>query len=124
MDRRSPSFADRMTESLIAEVRTLSSALAEMNAETRNLRDTVGALSKIIKDGNGQAPLLTRVLLLEKAYEDAIKRVAAAEAALLQVTKDDKQARIEKSKSRWSFYATIVPGILALIGTILALIIK
>lgn len=121
---RNADFKSGIIQSLLAETRDVSVALASFASDLKSLRETVILLSKILKDGNGQASLMTRFSLLERTVLDLDVKNSSNKAAIDKIDQEARMDKREESKSRWVFYGTMIPGILALAGSILALALR
>lgn len=94
------------TDLSVAEIRRDVQGLTrDMQAITRNV-DTV---LKIIRDGNGQKPLLIRVELLEG-------QLAAIGATMADVRKALETRQIEDTKGRWQIVSVMISGLIALVS--------
>lgn len=51
-------------------IQDMTTTIAEMKVEIKNLEKTVNSLAHIVRDGNGQKPLTTRIAVLETEVED------------------------------------------------------
>jgi|SRR5580704_2071062 hypothetical protein len=121
--RRLPSEGGA-AESLFIELRDNSMAIASFNSELRNARESLALISRIVKDGNGQPALVTRMSVLEKTVNDLVVIVNRLEAQQRDLVKEDKADIRETKGQRLKFYGMITPAILAMIVSILTLIIK
>lgn len=129
-----------LVQSLIGEVRDNSVALAAFSAELKNIRENVNHLTKILKDGNGQESVMTRLSLVEKAVEeldedriedrdDFIKKMddMADELSNLKKTleeqrKENSQERVAIRGQKFQFWGTIIVAVLALAAAALNLL--
>jgi len=94
------------TDLSVAEIRRDVQGLTrDIQALTKNV-DTV---LKIIRDGNGQKPLLIRVELLEG-------QLVALNATMAEVRKALESREIEDTKGRWQIVSVFVSGMIALIS--------
>jgi hypothetical protein len=101
------------TDLSVAEIRRdVQDLTRDVQSLTRNL-DTV---LKIIRDGNGQPPLLIRVTLMERTIADFT-------ATLTDVRKALEIRSIEETKGKWNLVAVIITGLLALMSATVSAII-
>lgn len=120
-----------LIQSLLTEMRDNAVALSALSADMKNLREVVTTLSKILKDGNGQPSLVTRMTLVEKNLEDmaeSINRnaegIGKAQDSVRAIEMADKEGARQMKGERLRFWASIIPGILAMVGAIIAMYLK
>ncbi len=88
---------------------SLETAVGEIRRDVADALCDLQSLTRIIRDGNGQDPLIVRVALLERAMSDA--------AASLREVREAINARmLEVDKGRWHLLAVIVAGVLSLLS--------
>ena len=84
-----------LLEALVANTQSTDINLERLSQESLSHKEDLKRLLRVVVDGNGQAPILTRIALLEQKATD---------------TRDD----LEKFKSRWwQLVIATLPGILA-----------
>ena len=99
-----------LTQSLLGEIRDNATSLAVLKEKFDVLAENMEVLSKIIRMGNGQESLLTRVALLEKSL------------SILEQKLDEKEEDIQKIEDHsraftmriWKMGAVLLPGLIAL----------
>jgi hypothetical protein len=124
------------------ELREHSIELASVSTDLKNLRESVSEISKTLTGGNGNS-IVTRVSILEEVaerLETAMDRVdtrcdkkhcALLEKATTDLMLKNNATGIEEKKlaesrrsTRLKFFATIGASLLALVGSVLALLLK
>ncbi len=84
-----------LLEALVENTKSTDINLERLSQESLNHKEDLKRLLRVVVDGNGQAPILTRIALLEQKATD---------------TRDD----LEKFTSRWwQLVIATLPGILA-----------
>ena len=129
------STTTELIQSLSSEIRGTSVELATIKADLINVTEDVRSLNKILKEGNGTAPVLTRVALLEtltkrleKAVTDVDASLSSIKESLATLTQkvteiaDSKKLALEDKKSRRNVMIAIITSIVALASAILAAI--
>jgi len=86
-----------LIRSSITSNQHMSEAIIRLQEQGRVTEDDVASLLKIIRDGNGRPPLMSRLEALERA-----------------VAKEEVD-----SKMRWDLVIAMSPGLVALIATIM-----
>lgn len=105
-----------MLTTLMEQTHGHASQMAEVQRDVRLALEEVKTLTKILRDGNGQASLMVRVALMEKA-------LAMSTDTLSEVRKAVESRATEDSKGKWAVVGNVVTGILAMIAAITAAII-
>ena len=68
-ERRVEEFSDDLAlilQTFIDETQDAKIVVARIENEIKRLKEDIGGLNKIIRDGNGQRPLIKRIAVLEK----------------------------------------------------------
>ena len=91
-------------ETFIEETQDAKVVIARIETEVGRLKEDITSLSKTIRDGNGQPPLITRIAVLEEKIAEVKGKIETVEAETA-----------EEKKLRWEFLLAAVPGILALL---------
>ena len=119
-----------LIQSLSAEIRDNSVELATIKADLTNVTSDAKSLSKVLTEGNGTAPVLSRISVLEttiknvedsrNATEKGLTSLKIVVASLDQkVTQLGNNKKIEaEEKSRRQAIIAIVTGVIALISAI------
>lgn len=120
-----------LIKGLSAEIKDNTISLATLRTELKAVTKNVEDLSRILKDGNGTAPLITRVSLLEnnvgeiKENLEETERELRAARELLQSIKDKQQTSIEERKidiesrkGKLQIVVAMITGIVGLIASI------
>ena len=126
----------RVVERLITEVRSQSVALATFSTELRGVREHVISLLKIVKEGDQQESLITKVALIEQSLEEiegvvlraliddlnklkiAISTVTDSKALMIEESKGKREIRAEKLK----LWGLIVAGVVTLASSAIAIL--
>ena len=95
-------------EGFIEETQDAKIVIGKIESEISQLKSDLGYLNKVIRDGNGQPPIMTRIALLEKEVLDTKEELAKAE-----------EAEETSKKIRWEIFVAAVPGLLALIASLM-----
>ena len=95
-------------EGFIEETQDAKIVIGKIESEISQLKNDLGYLNKVIRDGNGQAPIMTRIALLEKEVSDTKEELVKAE-----------EAEENTKKMRWDIFIAAVPGIMALIASLM-----
>ena len=85
-------FADMMSGSL-EDYESYSDSLARLETNVKALHKDISSVTKIVRDGNGQPPLMTRMAILEE-----------------KATADENTKR-----KYWELLLTALPGVLAIV---------
>jgi|TARA_B100001142_G_scaffold93933_1_gene95575 hypothetical protein len=89
----------QLIRSSIANNQHLSEAIIRLQEQGRVTEADVGSLLKIIRDGNGRPPLMSRLEALERA-----------------VAKEEID-----NKMRWDLVLVMAPGLVALLATMMGM---
>ena len=85
-------FADMMS-GFLEDYESYSDSLARLETNVKALHKDISSVTKIVRDGNGQPPLMTRMAILE-----------------------EKASADEDTKRKyWELLLTALPGVLAII---------
>jgi len=95
-------------ETFIEETQDAKIIISRMETEIGRLKEDIGLLNRTIRDGNGQKPMLTRITILEERIREVKEGIEGIEG----------EQEAEK-KMRWEFLLASIPGILALLATLL-----
>tara|TARA_R110001592_G_scaffold46061_2_gene146912 strand:+ start:10871 stop:11182 length:312 start_codon:yes stop_codon:yes gene_type:complete len=85
-------FADMMS-GFIEDYESYSDSLARLETNVKALHKDISSVTKIVRDGNGQPPLMTRMAILEE--------------------KANAEETTERKK--WELMLTALPGVLAML---------
>jgi predicted PurR-regulated permease PerM len=86
--------------------------ISSLHTVVDNIAKDVSSLSKILRDGNGQPPLLTRVALVEQSTQDATKDV--------HELREDVEAQKSTASTRtFQTVTTVVSSLISIIMMIL-----
>jgi len=89
-----------LLQALVENTQSTDVNLERLKNESMNHKEDLARLLKVVVDGNGQPPILTRLAVIENKIEDT-------------------QKDIDKYSSRlWQLFMATVPGILASIGLV------
>ncbi len=90
-----------LLQALVENTQSTDVNLERLNNESMNHKEDLTRLLKVVVDGNGQPPILTRLAVMESKIEET-------------------QKDIDKYSSRlWQLFMATVPGILASIGLVM-----
>jgi TolA-binding protein len=104
-----------LMQNLLGEIHDNATTLAVLNERLESLNTKVESLSHIVKDGNGQGSLVTRLTLIEKDLTELDEKVdGEVKAARVDKEKIEEYDR-QKKLGIWKFAAVAAPGIVALI---------
>ena len=95
-------------ETFIEETQDAKIIISRMETEIGRLKEDIGLLNRTIRDGNGQKPMITRITILEERIREVKEGIEGIEG----------EQEAEK-KMRWEFLLASIPGILALLATLL-----
>ncbi|MBP98808.1 hypothetical protein CMK18_22900 [Candidatus Poribacteria bacterium] len=85
-------FADMMS-GFLEDYESYSDSLARLETNVKALHKDISSVTKIVRDGNGQPPLMTRMAILEE-----------------KATADENTKR-----KYWELLLTALPGVLAIV---------
>ena len=85
-------FADMMS-GFLEDYEAYSDSLARLETNVKALHKDISSVTKIVRDGNGQPPLMTRMAILEE-----------------KATADE-----DTKRKYWELLLTALPGVLAII---------
>ena len=125
------STTTELIQSLSAELRDTSVELAIIKTDLSNVTQDVKALSIILREGNGTAPVLSRIAILETTTAQlnttftsiehtADKTKSKVEALVIKTAElaDNNKLAAEDKKSRRQAIIAIITSIVALIAAI------
>ena len=128
MDER---FLSKIVQELAREVRKNTIALATLTADLANVSKDVAILSKLLTEGNGSAPLISRIAILENSndcIEGAIENFteelsslrikAKSSAKKLEIAIEDRKLAVEDNKDKRRSMVAIITSIVALLTTL------
>lgn len=120
-----------LIKGLSHELKENSIELAIIKTDLNNVIGDVNTLSKILKDGNGEAPVLSRIAVIENTIDQTNKsiddinqgneRVKAKVDDIsnkLEKVTDNQKIQLEDRKSRRSLIIAVITSIIALISTV------
>ena len=117
---------------LLDDIKDHSTSLALVQVKLESLTSNVDSLSKIVREGNGQASMVTRLALVEKVTEDIEEGLDELKAEMVKDLDElktcfkerelDEKTEDEKSKAfkrerllaRMKVVAVAAPGLVAL----------
>lgn len=126
-----------LVQTLLGELRENATAMAVLKGKLDGIEEKVKYLSYVVRDGNGEKSLITRLALLENDLQDLEEevqkhdeydkeierrlheRISNVKSMINQDNKTKAEFRREKTISYLKLAASIVPGLLAL-GLVLA----
>jgi len=124
-------FLPKVVQELAREVRKNTIALATLTADLANISKDVAILSKLLTEGNGSAPLISRIAILENSteclegsMEDLTEEISSvrgrvkASTRKLEAVMVDKKLSLEDSKDKRRSLVAIITSIIALLATI------
>lgn len=129
----------QQVKDLLNELRDSKIDAATIKLELKLVVENVKELSSIIKDGDKNGSVLTRLALLEQSVhyikeyvekDSTVGNELNTRIALLEQTvkgllsKKDAISKKTPEEGKWKFYIAIAGGIFALLGTIAAAILK
>lgn len=128
-DRDLTTVIGSMMQGLTQEVRENSSAVAALSEQFRGLSASVDKLTSIVHAGNGHS-LVTKVAVIEEKLEDIDESVIDIVDRKISEfdAKEETEAKVnvavkrESKYQKYQFYGAVVPAILALIASVLALV--
>jgi len=91
-------------QTFIEETQDAKIVIARIETEIKRLKEDIGGLNKVIRDGNGQPPIITRIAVLEEKLNEIKTHIESIEA-------ETTEAR----RMRWEFLLAAIPGLLALL---------
>lgn len=121
-----------LIQSLSADIRHNSIELATIKADLTNVTKSTRSLDKILKEGDGTPPVLSRIAILEittkrveTTLSDVEKTLSAVKSSIITLDQkttslsDTKKIDAEDKKSRRQALIAIITSIVALISAIL-----
>lgn len=125
-----------LTHTLLEEIRANSTSLAAVEVKLAILTENLNSIHKLIVQGNGQPPILTRIALTEQSVENVEALLDEYREELREVVSElrakiliEKNARAEKESFERSktlkilkLSYTIGPGIIALVLILIKLV--
>ena len=91
-------------QTFIDETQDAKVVISRIETEIVRLKEDINGLNKLIRDGNGQPPMITRIAVLEEKIAEIREKIDAVES-------EGKEER----RMRWELLMLAVPGILALL---------
>lgn len=92
-------------ETFIDETQDAKIVITKIETEIEQLKTDLGYLNRVIRDGNGNDPLMTRLALLEERVKETKEEMDKME-----------EEEAETRRFRWEFLIAAIPGILALVS--------
>ena len=124
-------FLSKIVQELAREVRKNTITLAILTTDLTNISKDVAILSKLLTEGNGSAPLISRIALLENSADSieggieelteeiaSIRVKAKHSAKKLEIAMEDRKLSLEDTKDKRRSLVAIVTSIVALLTTI------
>ena len=90
-------------QTFIDETQDAKVVISRIETEIIRLKEDINGLNKLIRDGNGQPPMITRIAVLEEKIAEIKEKIESVES-------EGKEER----RMRWEFLLAAVPGLLAL----------
>ena len=90
-------------QTFIDETQDAKVVISRIETEIIRLKEDINGLNKLIRDGNGQPPMITRIAVLEEKIAEIKEKIESVES-------EGKEER----RMRWEFLLAAIPGILAL----------
>lgn len=104
-----------MVRPMQAQIHSIDVALAGLKAQVNILAVNVDSLIKIIRDGNGDKPLIQKLQIMESELKDINKYIDE-----IQATK--KSLSLEDKKGKYALAAALISAIVAISGILIPLI--
>ena len=124
-------FLPKLVQDLAREVRNNTVALATLTADLSNISKDVAILSKLLTEGNGSAPMISRIAILENStdgLEEAIDYITEdisyikiktkSSEKKIQMAMESKKLYLEDTKDKRRSLVAVVTSIIALLTTI------
>ena len=98
--------------------------MAELRGEVKGLTKEVEKVNRVLRDGNGSSSLLSRMTVIETVFKDAttalntLKESTKGVPALEKWAAEQSTASKAAIEGKWKLYAAAVPGIIALVATL------
>jgi hypothetical protein len=106
-----------VTEDLRKKVEGSRQDCALIVAELKRLKDDIAALTKLIREGNGKNCILGRIGALEQS-------VSQVEVWMANQKQRIEARRTEMIRGKWQLIATLAASLLALTGSVVAILLK
>lgn len=128
-----------LAQTLLSEIQSNATSLAKLETKLETLSESVKSLSTIIRDGNGNGSLITRVAIIERDIkelredidkeaqnelifkEEVHARINRVKELFINDGKDEKTYRREKAVNKIKLAGVAIPGLIALVLKILEL---
>ncbi len=91
-------------QTFIDETQDAKVVISRIETEIIRLKEDINGLNKLIRDGNGQPPMITRIAVLEEKIAEIKEKIESVES-------EGKEER----RMRWEFLLAAIPGLLALL---------
>lgn len=130
------STTTELIQGLSSELRDNTISLATLRAELTGVTDDVNNLTKILKDGNGSQPVLSRIAVLEKTCNQTETAVASMSTEITELKNslniltekfnasiEEKKKSSETSNQNKQILVAVITSIIAFIASIVAAII-
>ena len=122
---RSLESATTLMQDLLGDIKDNATSLVEVRIKLESLRELVGTLSKIVRDGNGKGSMITRLALVEKSLEDMEKYLDeindkveklddGIKESLVQEKKSEAEFKKEELKAKLKMFGIAAPGAISL----------
>ena len=118
-----------LMQNVLSDIREHSTSLAIVRTKLEDLSGNVEVLSHIIRDGNGQGSMITRLALAEKALEDteeqinelkdgittSIKEIRqSVDSGPKKTEEENKKLQREKTIAKFQFWGALLAAFAAL----------
>ena len=106
-----------LMDSLLGEIRDNATSLAVLKEKMDILGENVQYLSNIVRNGNGQKSILTRLALIEHAMIEIKEHIGDNSYSIKTLTANTEkieELEREKSLTKLKIFAVTIPGFLAL----------
>jgi len=112
-----------LTDELHEHKLTIQKLHAEVNAardQAEDLRQAVAKLNIMVRDGNGQPSLVTRVSVLEQHCKDADARREKEERAIAERRLMDSTEIQTNKQIKWAVITAVITGVLGIFSGVAA----
>ena len=117
-----------LIQHLSDQIKSNDVALESLRGELSSIKENLEVISGIVRDGNGNKPLISRIDILEgnlqniqRWIEDQIAKEVRDREAKEQSESDDKKAAAEK---KWNMTVLIISSILGFLSSLVVVLVR
>lgn len=120
--------ASELIREIQDDVKEITVSVVRLTEKVETLEHAVNSLVKIVKDGNGEKPLVSRIATIEtemNSAKNSIEKIGTKlEKHVEKATSADQASNKIQTQGKWQIRTAVVTGVLGLIAAIVSAIYK